>query len=60
MKSRLLSYKGDNSSKSSNFKLLEEDDQEEIKATAKNIHKSHNVFQTKLIETDEPQISQLP
>ena len=31
MKSRLLSYKDDTSGKSSNFKLLEEDNDEEIK-----------------------------
>lgn len=60
MKSRLLSYKNDNSSGlSSNFKLLEEDD-EGLETSKKVLHKSHNVFQTRVIENTEPNISQLP
>ncbi len=59
MRSRLLSYKNDSSSKSSNFKLLEEDGDIQ-ESSLKGLHKSHNVFQTRLLTSDELTLALLP
>jgi hypothetical protein len=57
MKSRLLSYRQDNSSgtNKSNYRLLEEDDavEDEVKSI-KMMHKSHNIFNNKIHIESEP------